>query len=200
MNSGRHSEASQRPHSTISVTLAIDALAERPVDIVTEKVLKFRMQMGDSPTRRDNGHESLDRLGDDKHHVSICGRVVDSSGKPLPGVQLQLVPHLDQHRVSTDGATFRSVSTDRRLLPQRLERSNAKGWKENRITAGRHFFLPRLPGRRLIFWMPRTNGRVYRLSRPFNRIGRLWENVQKTENRMKDIKSACSEVVSSSSK
>jgi hypothetical protein len=30
-----------------SVTLAIDALAEQPVDLVTEKVLKFRMQMGD---------------------------------------------------------------------------------------------------------------------------------------------------------
>lgn len=30
------------------VTLAVDASAEKPVDLVTEKVLKFRMQMGSS--------------------------------------------------------------------------------------------------------------------------------------------------------
>jgi len=76
------------------------------------------------------------------HHVSICGRVVDSSGKPLPGVQLQLVPHLDQHE-SQQTVPHSGRSRDRQTsAPQRLERSNAKGWKETESRQdGTFFFL-----------------------------------------------------------
>jgi len=77
-----------------------------------------------------------------KHHVSICGRVVDSSGKPLHGIQLGIVPHPGRSGAQPERAHSLPSHNRRTTVQQEVEDPGVRGWKktESRFD-GRFFFL-----------------------------------------------------------
>ncbi|SEL11756.1 carboxypeptidase-like regulatory domain-containing protein [Nitrosovibrio tenuis] len=73
-----------------------------------------------------------------RHHVSICGRILDTSGKPVPGVHLGIVPHGKQSG-SQPGARARGRAT---TVQQELETEGINAWKETESHPdGTFFFL-----------------------------------------------------------
>lgn len=77
-----------------------------------------------------------------KHHASICGRVVDSGGKPLHGIRLGLIPHLSGSGSQPEKPRSPRSHNTRETFHQEVENPPAREWKktETRFDGG-FFFL-----------------------------------------------------------
>lgn len=74
-----------------------------------------------------------------RHHVSICGRVLDAHGKPVPGVHLGIVPHGVKPE-SQPGTRPASVRAKAAIAQQDVAVSDATKQTESRPD-GTFFFL-----------------------------------------------------------
>lgn len=76
------------------------------------------------------------------HHVTICGRILDTSGRPMPGIHLNIVPQGNQSE-SQLARTPSSRSRGRMITAQQaLETSGVRTWKETTSRSdGTFFFL-----------------------------------------------------------
>jgi hypothetical protein len=76
------------------------------------------------------------------HHVSICGQVLNTSGKPMPGVHLDLTPQGTQ--TESQSGRSRSVRSRGKATMAQTERADSgiSTWKETKSRPdGTFFFL-----------------------------------------------------------
>ncbi|HET7062584.1 MAG TPA: hypothetical protein VFI43_10440 [Nitrosospira sp.] len=76
-----------------------------------------------------------------RHHVSICGRVVDSSGKPLHGIRLGLVPHISESELQPERPRSPRSRNTRATAQQEVENPGVRGWKKTESGFDGGFFF-----------------------------------------------------------
>jgi hypothetical protein len=78
-----------------------------------------------------------------KHHVSICGQVLDTNGRPVPGVHLDIVPHTGQSESQPEKSLAgRSSRRKGATTHEELEGSGMRARKETTSRSdGTFFFL-----------------------------------------------------------
>jgi hypothetical protein len=74
------------------------------------------------------------------HHVSICGQVLDTGGRPLPGIYLTIVPHGKQSESQPETRTGRARAKAASVQQEPVAVGNSLKRTESRPD-GTFFFL-----------------------------------------------------------